>query len=183
MDEFELGCNIIAAIRSDSDFDRAVMSNCSILFDLNPDIFSLKQRATVAHSHNKKLFVHIDLASGIGKDKNGIIFARQCGVDGIISTRVNLIKLAREAGLDTVQRFFIVDSHSIDTTVEAVKASKPHMIEIMPGIIPKAIARIKSKLDVTLIAGGIIDNMAEVEKILASGASAISTGNEKLWYK
>lgn len=181
MNEFDF--NIIAAVRSDEEFEKAVVSDCRMIFDLSPDIFSLKQKASAAHAGKKKIFIHIDLASGIGKDKNGIIFAQKSGIDGIISTRVNLIKLAREAGLYTVQRFFIVDSHSIDTTVEAVRVSKPHMIEIMPGIIPKAIAKIKSKLDTTLIAGGIIDNKAEVDKILASGASAVSTGSEKLWYK
>jgi hypothetical protein len=45
----------------------------------------------------------------------------EMGVDGIISTRTNIIKFARQEGLTTVQRFFIVDSHSVDTTVELVQ--------------------------------------------------------------
>lgn len=109
------------------------------------------------------------------------MYAKNAGVDGVLSTRVNIIKAARECGVFTVQRFFIVDSHSVDTTVEAVKASKADMIEVMPGIIPKVIKRLRKMVDVPIIAGGIIDNMEEVEDIIESGAAAVSTGKEELW--
>ena len=126
-------------------------------------------------------FIHIDLAAGIGKDESGLSFLKNIGIDGIISTRVNIVKLAHKFGLFTVQRFFIVDSHSVDTTVEAIKSSKPDMIEIMPGIVTKVIKSLCSKVDIPIIAGGLIETPEEVSEILDSGASAVSTARHSLW--
>ena len=92
-----------------------------------------------------------------------------------------MIKLARERGLLTVQRFFIVDSHSILTTVEAVKVSKPSMIEIMPGTLCKVVEKLRNSIDVPIIAGGLIETEDEVDSILKSGAVAVSTGRSELW--
>ena len=110
-----------------------------------------------------------------------MVFARHIGVDGIISTRVNIIKMARELGLFTVQRFFIVDSHSIDTTIDSIKASKADMVEIMPGLVYKVIENLHGRIDTPIIAGGLRDSVNEVASALRAGAAAISTGNERLW--
>ncbi len=172
---------IIAAVRNEQEFKSAVNSKVEIIFHLSPDLHTLEETAKLAHNMNKKLFIHIDLATGIGKDKSGIMFVKNTGVDGIISTRVNIIKAARECGIFTVQRFFIVDSHSIDTTVEAVKSAKPDMIEIMPGIIAKAVKRLRKLVNVPIISGGLIDSKEEMDEIFASGSAAVSTSKEEFW--
>lgn len=172
---------VIAAIRTEKEFEIALKSECEIIFDLNPDLFTVAENVKRAHRYNKKLYIHIDFASGIGKDKTGIQFVKQAGVDGIISTRVNIIRLAREEGIFTIQRYFIVDSRSVDTTAESLKASKPDMIEIMPGVLPKVILDLKSKAGVPIIAGGLIETKEEVEEALKSGAAAVSTGKQELW--
>ena len=173
--------SVIAAVRSEKDLDRALASDCELIFDLNPDLLTLNEKVSQVHKNGKKLFIHLDLATGIGKDKSGIKFAKQVGVDGIISTRVNIIKMAREAELFTVQRFFVVDSQSVDTTVEGLKASKADMIEVMPGTVSKIITALKKRVDVPIIAGGLIDTENEVKDALSAGAMAISTGKEALW--
>lgn len=172
---------IIPAVRCDSELSEAILSDCELIFDLNPDLLTLKSKVDAAHRAGKKIYVHFDLASGIAKDKSGMLYVKAVGVDGIISTRVNVIKLAREVSLFTVQRFFIVDSHSIETTVEAAKSAKPDMIEIMPGIIPKVIKEIKGELDTPIIAGGLIEQESEIETIIESGATAVSSGSKELW--
>ena len=141
---------IIAAVRSGEELNFAVESSVEIIFMLAPNIATLKEQADSVHKAGKKLFIHLDLAEGIGKDEYGILFAKEQGADGIISTRTNIIKLAKKAGMFTVQRFFIVDSHSIDTTIESLKSSKPDMIEIMPGIISKVIKKLKKELDMPI---------------------------------
>jgi len=174
---------IIAAVRTDSEFNKAVLSDSDAVFDLSPDLLTVIKKVKIAHEAGKKIFIHLDLATGIGKDKSGTMFAKRAGVDGIISTRVNIIKNARECGLFTVQRFFIVDSQSVDTTIEAVKASKPDMIEIMPGVVFKVIGDLKKHLDVPIIAGGLIKTKQEADEAVNYGASAVSTGTENLWNK
>lgn len=174
---------VIAAIRTKDELIFASSSDVKIIFDLNPNILTIKENLEIAHKYSKKYFIHIDLAEGIGKDKSGIEYLKQLGVDGIISTRTAIVKAARELGVFTVQRFFIVDSHSIETTVESIKASKPQMIEIMPGSVLKVISRLKETLDIPIIAGGLIETEEEAIKIIQSGASAVSTGKTVLWNK
>ena len=171
----------IAAIRSEEDLKEALLSDCNVIFDLNPDILTISETVKKVHKTDKKLFIHIDLADGIGKDRSGVLFAKKMGIDGIISTRVNMIKLAREAGIFTVQRFFVVDSHSVDTALDAIKSAKPDMIEVMPGVAVKAISELKDGCSVPIIAGGLIETEAERENAIKNGATAVSTGKYELW--
>lgn len=176
-----MSSRIIAAVRNNEEFEIAVNSGADIIFMLSTNIENIKKEAECAHKNGKRLFVHIDLAEGVGKDEYGIRFVKKMGIDGIISTRTNLIKLAKKEGLCTVQRFFIVDSKSVETTLETVKNANPDMIEIMPGIMPKVIKKIKSHVDIPLVAGGLIENVKEIKDALMSGAVAISTGKKEFW--
>ncbi|MBR4949861.1 MAG: glycerol-3-phosphate responsive antiterminator [Clostridia bacterium] len=172
---------IIAAVRNDEEFSNAATSKSEIIFDLCPNILNIHDRIKLCKKNNKKLFIHIDLAEGIGKDKYAMEFLKGIGLDGIISTRTNLIKFAKESDLLTVQRFFAVDSKSLNTAIETLKSSKADMIEIMPGIATKAIEVLKSKVKSPIIAGGLIDSVDEIEKVFLSGAKAVSTGKSDFW--
>jgi len=172
---------VITAVRTREELISAASSDVKIIFDLSPNILTIEENVNIAHKANKKFFIHIDLAEGIGKDKSGIEYVKKLGVDGVISTRTGIIKLARELGIFTVQRFFIVDSHSIETTIESIKTSKPQMIEVMPGSVLKVISRLKEVLEIPIIAGGLIESENEAVNIIKSGASAVSTGKTHLW--
>lgn len=104
---------IIAAVRSDEELLAAGALKTEIIVMLPPNIDNIKRQAETVHNSGKKLFIHLDLAVGIGKDEYGIRFAKNQGIDGIISTRTNIIKLAKKENLFTVQRFFAVDSQSV----------------------------------------------------------------------
>lgn len=172
---------VIAAVRTQEEWTAAMQCGARTVFLLAPNIELLPRQAQEAVAAGKKLFIHLDLAEGLGKDEYGIRYAKGLGVAGIISTRTNIIKTARKEGLATVQRFFIVDSHSIQTTVESAKASKADMIEIMPGTLGKVIARLKEELPMPIVAGGLIETAEEVAEALLCGAEAISTGKQDFW--
>lgn len=175
------GCRVIAAIRDDESLFAACKSKVNIIFDLSPSIENIAQRIKMCKENNKMLFIHIDLAEGIGKDKAGLKFIKTCGADGIISTRSALIKAANELDLKTVQRTFIVDSQSLETALLSVKTN-PTMVEIMPGIIsPKVMKKICSSVDISVIVGGLIEYPEEIDTALAAGVSAVSTGKKELW--
>jgi glycerol uptake operon antiterminator len=171
---------VICAVKDDL-FEKALSSKNKWIFDLDPDISEIEGKSDLSHRANKKYFIHFDLAAGIGKDKSGLLFVKDMGVDGIITTRVNIVKMAREAGLYTVQRFFIVDSHSVQTTLEGIKNAKPDMIEIMPGTLPKVIKGLKEQTSIPIIAGGLIETSDEIKLAFTAGASAISTTRTELW--
>ena len=173
-------CPVIAAIR-DNKWQAALESPAEVLFYLEPHLCTIQEKVAQAHNGKKALFVHLDMAEGIGKDREGVAYLAACGVDGIISTRAQIIRLAKDAGLLTVQRFFALDSQGLDSIQEMLKSTHPHLMEIMPGIIPKAIGRFATG-SVPVIAGGLIETKAEITGALGGGAMAVSTGCETLWY-
>jgi len=61
------------------------------------------------------------------------------------------------------------------------KNTNPHLMEIMPGVIGKAITRC-SRGSIPVIAGGLIQTKSEVTEALRCGAAAVSTGKSDLWY-
>lgn len=168
---------IIAAVRDDG-WQQAVDSPAEVIFYLKANLLTVKRKVAEAVERGKTVFVHIDIAEGIGKDKTGVEFLADCGVHGIISTRNQLINIAREKGLLTVQRFFAIDSQGLESIRDMSGAD---LLEIMPGVVPKIVEKFAEK-GVTVIAGGLIESKEEVMTALRVGASAVSTGRSELWY-
>ena len=172
---------IIAAVRSYEDFKASLGSSVSTVFLLSSDLLSIDKYAEEAHAAGKRLFVHIDFLDGISKDADGVSYLATKNIDGIISTKTSVIKCASEKGMPTVQRFFMVDSRSVDTAIEAMRISRPDMIEVMPAVAYKAITKIKNKSNVPIIAGGLIDEKSEIFSAFNAGASGISTAAKNMW--
>ncbi len=180
MDRLER-CPVIAAVRKPS-FEAALASPVEVLFCLDAQLLTVRRQIEQAHQADKAILIHMDLAEGIGKDREGLLYLAQCGADGIISTRTPIIRAAKELGLSTVQRFFVLDSQGLGSIQEMLKTTSPHLMEIMPGVIPKAISRFISG-SIPVIAGGLIETKQEVTAALSSGALAVSTGCQALWYE
>ncbi len=172
---------VAASVRSDEDFCSALKSNVKVIFLQNSNILNVKDQIERAHGAGKKVFIHMDFAEGIGKDKAGLNFVKLMGADGILTTKTGMIRSARDLGLITVQRFFIVDSHSVDTAVDSIKIAKPDIVEIMPGVVRKKIKEFADRVDTPILAGGLIEFEEEVDNALEAGARAVSTANRKLW--
>lgn len=171
---------VIAAIGDDK-WLAAIDSPAQVLFYLTANILSVKEKIEQAHHAGKTVMVHMDLAEGIGKDGSGVQFLASCGADGIISTKANMIRLAKNHGLIAIQRVFALDSKGLDSIDEMIKNSNPHLIEIMPGVVEKAIVRF-SRGRIPVIAGGLIETKSEVTGALRCGAIAASTGKNDLWH-
>lgn len=171
---------VVAAIGDDK-WDRALKSPAKVMFYLSANLLTVKERIQQAHDADKIIMVHIDLAEGIGKDSSGIQYLTNCGADGIISTRANMIRQAKNHGLIAIQRVFALDSKGMDSIDEMIKNACPNMIEIMPGVVEKAILRYSGG-KIPVIAGGLIETKAEVTAVLRCGAIAASTGMIELWH-
>ena len=176
-----LECNpVIAAIQKDA-LQEAIDSPAEIIFHLGADLMSIPDIVQAVHRAGKFVFIHLDLAEGLGKDRAAVNYIAQCGADGIISTKAQLIRFAKECNLITVQRFFALDSKGLESIDETLRNSNPHLIEIMPGVIGKVIRRFSSS-HIPVIAGGLIQTKSEVTDALNCGAMAVSTGKTDLWY-
>lgn len=98
------------------------------------------------------------------------------------TTKPNLTATARQYGLQTVQRLFMLDSLSIQTGLKMVRTTQQDFIEIMPGIIAKIIPELKENTSVPIIAGGMISSKKEIITLLKAGVLAVSTSKKVLWH-
>ena len=117
-----LNKKIAAAIRTEKDFSKALKSRVDVVFLLHSNIITVNQSVKEIHGAGKKAFVHLDFAEGIGKDRAGIEFLAKNGVDGILTTRTNIVRIAKEYNLTTVQRFFIALAKHINGVYQNFKA-------------------------------------------------------------
>ncbi len=173
---------VIAAVKNMEMLENAVNSPCEIIFMLSGDIFNLADAVKRAHENGKMIFIHIDLIEGFSRDAVALRYIHEnISPDGIISTKAGLIKIAKEMGMLTVRRFFIIDSLSLDNVVNATIAEKSDAIEIMPGVMPKIISKLKKKIKTPMIAGGLISEKEDVIGALQAGANGVSTTAENVW--
>ncbi len=175
---------VIAGLRDSAQVEAAIRCGVGVLFILGEDIFALQESVAKAHSQGRLILAHVDLIKGIGRDEAGVRFlARSLGVDGILTTRANLISPARREGLIAVQRLFLLDSESLEAGLPTVEKAAPDAVEVLPGVILPTIAQQLAKRGTLppLIAGGLIRTSAQVDAVLGAGAVAVSTSEPGLW--
>jgi glycerol uptake operon antiterminator len=155
----------------------------NIVFILKSDIFMIESIVERIRDAGKLSFVHFDLVEGIGKDRMGVAYlADKIGIDGIVTTKNNIITEAKKLGLMTVQRLFVFDSVSLENGIKMTKSSQPDAIEVLPGMVCERIMdRIRKEVDVPVIAGGLMIDLSDYEAALKSGVIGISTSSKELW--
>lgn len=171
---------VISAVKDINMLRQAVKSQCGIIFMLGGDIFNLSQAVELAHENGKMIFIHVDLIDGFSHDATALRYISEfIRPDGIISTKAGQIKIARELGMLTVRRFFIIDSLSMDNA--SSDAERSDAVEIMPGVMPKIIEKLGKKMKTPLIAGGLISEKDDVIAALKAGAAGVSTTAQDVW--
>jgi glycerol uptake operon antiterminator len=177
---------IIAAVKDDEGLNKALTEDVEIIFVLYGDICTIPEITRKIKKSGKVAMVHVDLITGLNNSKDVCLdfIKNNTEADGIITTKSNLIAHARELELNTVLRYFILDSLALQNIEKQAKMSgiKPDIIEFLPGIVlPKMIRRINKVSRVPIIAGGLIADKEDVMNALDAGALAISTTNEMVW--
>ncbi|WP_105618892.1 glycerol-3-phosphate responsive antiterminator [Vallitalea okinawensis] len=173
---------IIAAIRYKEDLVHIHDKDVNVVFILHSDILSVGKMVKELKELDKVVFIHLDFIEGLGKDQKALEFiCRVVKPHGIISTRSSAIKYGKEMGIFTIQRFFLVDSLSCDTTIRTIRSVKPDLVELMPGVLPKTIKKISHEIRTPIIAGGLINDKEDIIEVLKAGALGVSMGNYELW--
>ena len=177
---------VIAAIKDDKGLEHAIQTECEIIFILYGDVCTIPGIVDRIKESGKVAMVHMDLISGLNNSKDiSVDFIKNnTKADGIITTKGNLIGRAKELGLYTVLRYFVIDSMALVNIEKQDKhgISQPDVIEILPGIVlPKVIKRVNAVSHVPVLAGGLISDRDDVMNALNNGVLAVSTTNERVW--
>ncbi len=174
--------SVAAAIKSQEDMEPALNSDTSLLFLLKGDAFQLAPFVEQAHARGKGIVVHVDLVSGVGKDRAGIHYLHQIGVDAIITSRSQLISAGKAEGLVTIQRLLLVDDSALETGVRTIARAAPDVVEVLPGVIfPSVASQLQQMLPGPFIAGGFIRTAEDVARIQMAGGILSSSSTYALW--
>ena len=88
---------------------------------------------------------------------------------------------AKELGMYTILRYFLLDSMAFENIRQQQHAVKPDYIEVLPGVMPKVIGKVCKMSKTPIIAGGLISDKESVMAALSAGAIAVSSTNHEVW--
>lgn len=177
------GSRIIPAVRSEAELDRAARSASAIVYLLCGSLSNLDHLAQVLRYAEKKIMVNLDLFSGLARDSHAVAYLAASGVSGIISTHIDVLRAARSHGLFAIQRTFMLDSASVESSFRSLRKFVPDALELLPApVAPRILKPLRQEHeDIATIAGGLITNLKEAEEIIRSGIDAVSIGNPEMW--
>src|SRR5699024_2215341 len=134
---------VVPAVRHMKDFEKALTTTHRQIVFLETRLAQLKSLVSYAKKENTKVFIHFDLIQGLKADSYGMEYVvREIKPDGILSTRGNIITLAKKHDVLAIQRMFLLDSVALDQNLKLVEKFKPDCVEVLPGIMPGIIRRI-----------------------------------------
>lgn len=174
---------IIAAIKDDDGLQKCIHSDSQVVFILYGDIITIPDIVETVKSSGKIAMVHLDLITGLSSKEIAVDFLKKyTKADGIITTKPPLIKRARELGLHTILRLFIIDSMAYENIERQIKSAKPDLIEVLPALMPKIVSKICKISSTPVIAGGLVSDKEDVMSLLQAGVTSISSTNEQIWF-
>lgn len=172
---------IIAAVRDDAGLAACLQADVQTVFVLYGDICSICSIVGRIKDAGKIAIVHADLVGGLAAKEISVDFLRRSTqADGIISTRSNMIQRAKELGMIAILRVFLIDSMALETALNA-KNLKPDAIDILPGLMPSMLRKIRQLTGLPILTGGLITEKKEVMQALKAGALAISSTAPAVW--
>jgi glycerol uptake operon antiterminator len=176
------GQKVIPAARTVKDFEELLVAREQTLILLNAHLAQIPRLVHMAHQSQKKVFLHADFVQGLKQDEAGAQFLCQVvRPDGIISTHSNVVVTARKHRVTAIQRIFLLDSHSLETSYRVLQASQPDYIEVLPGLLPEVLREVAKRSGIPMIAGGFIKSAEDVATVLNAGAVAVTTSTKSLW--
>lgn len=173
---------VIAAIADLQHVVTALESDVHTVFLLHDNVRELEKAVHVLRASGKRVFIHFDMVEGVAPTPAGLEhLAGLFPFDGVITTKGGVIRKGKKLGLVTIQRIFMIDSRSIDMAVNAVEKYEPDAIEIMPGLLAKAVHNLHDFISLPMITGGMLSTPEEVQMMLATPVAAISASATVLW--
>lgn len=173
---------IIPAIKNETYLQEALNSDSEAIFIIMANLLNVERVVHILKEAGKKVFIHVDMIEGLSSSSYGVEYiVERTKPFGIITTKHSIVAYANKMKIPVIQRFFILDSFSLEKTITHIQENKPTAVEILPGLMPKIIYILTKKTGKPIITGGLIDSKEDIVSALSAGACAISTTSKNLW--
>ena len=136
-----------------------------------------------AHRRGYAVYVNMDHADGINADSAGLHYiAERLHITGIISNHPKTLSIAKNFGLETIQRIFAVDSTGLETALESVDTEYVDLLDLSPAlVIPYITPDLKKSLPLPFMGSGLVSTSEQAQAVLRAGAVAVTAIRPELW--
>ena len=174
--------NPLIAAANSQDLKLVSTSNVGSVLLMYAKLSELMSEEWKIYRDKKPLLIHMDLLEGLSSSREAISFIdTYVKPYGIVSTKSSILRAAKKKNIITIQRNFLIDTKSLENSITSIKENNPDAVEIMPGIVPSIVERIREYVDKPIILGGLISSKEEIINALNSGADGVSFGKKELW--
>jgi len=177
------GFEVIPSIRKLNNLDVALESDAKVILLTDAHIANLKSLVEMVHSKGKKALVNLELVGGFGKDHVGMkLLQNYYHVDGVMSTDSGKLGMAKRCELFTIQRFFLIDSRSLETTMKILESARVDGAEVLPAVTAMDFYDdLIQAAKIPLLAGGFIRDRKMLNKIKDRGFKGVTVSDKSLW--
>ncbi len=147
------------------------------------NLFELRDLLEQAHRRELAVYVNADHIHGVHADAAGMRYLTdQFHIAGVVSNHPKTLTLARNFGLETIQRIFAVDSTGLEMALDSIDSANTDLLEISPAlVIPYIIPRLSYPLPLPFIGSGLIQTVQQIQAILRADAAGVVVARSALW--
>ena len=176
--------NIIPVITSMKGLESFLLTPLKVFILQDVHINHLNYIIKTAHEHNREVIVHIELIQGLANDEFGAQFLiQQMHVDGVISSKPKIIEMTQKNHCLAILRVFIMDSKSVKRSLQIIESTKPDIVEFLPSLIYEIFPDFIKDISAEVWAGGLVQNIFQIEAIFKTGINRITVSNLELAVK
>lgn len=174
---------VIPSVRHAGAFMEAASTGAEMIVLSQSNMDELvKVKKICRRSPHLQLLVHMDMIKGLSHTGEGVLFLQgYLKPHGIISSHPQVMQAAKEMELLAIQRCFVFDENSLELSIRLAAKGGADYLQVLPGIVPKTIRRMKQETGMPVIGGGLIRTREEVEAAVSAGAEAVTTSAAALW--
>lgn len=172
---------IIPGLKSYGDIELAAQNDAKAVFVLFGSVANICDIVKRLKACGKSVYVNVDMVEGFAP-RNAVVdfLSENTEVDGIISSKTEILRYAKKNGLLSIHRFYILDSSSWRSIAKQLELSNSDIINITPGwtkVIEWTVAAYKKPV----ISSGLVCDKEIVIENLNAGAIAICSTNHNVW--
>ncbi|WP_436966026.1 glycerol-3-phosphate responsive antiterminator [Staphylococcus shinii] len=175
---------VIASVTKENQLEKVLKykDNLKAVFILTGNFINIKEYVKLYQSNGIDVYIHVEKIKGLKLDDFGFKYIKQMiQPEGIITTKMSHVKLAKKNDIFVIQRFFLADHDMKENIINTAKISQPDMLEMMPTITSFLIESIQSEVKIPIIMGGLVDSETYLTQALEDGALGVSTANKEMW--
>ncbi|MEC5301579.1 MULTISPECIES: glycerol-3-phosphate responsive antiterminator [Staphylococcus] len=175
---------VIASVTKENQLEKVLKykDNLKAVFILTGNFINIKEYVKLYQSNGIDVYIHVEKIKGLKLDDFGFKYIKQSiQPEGIITTKMSHVKLAKKNDIFVIQRFFLADHDMKENIINTAKVSQPDMLEMMPTITSFLIESIQSEVKIPIIMGGLVDSETYLTQALEDGALGVSTANKEMW--